>query len=77
MINHKNHSIKNLIGIIPNNEEKNLIPMKASLFEEKIKKLYNFIKERLNLFKERFNLFKERFNNLENYFKFQIYTLYK
>ena len=65
-INHKNHSIKNLIGIIPNNEEKTLIPMKARLFEEKINKLYNIIKKRKELF-------KERYENLKNYFEFILY----
>ena len=31
---HKNHSIKNLIDIIPNNEEKTLTPWKATFFED-------------------------------------------
>ena len=64
--NHKNHSIKKLIDMIPNNEEIKLMPWKAMYFGEKITKLNINIKEIKKLI-------EERYKKLENYLDFILY----
>ena len=60
--NHNNHSIKYLINIIPNNEEKKSITKKAKIIEERINKLYDNLKERKKLI-------DKRYEKLEDYFE--------